>query len=117
MINTGKSESPTFRKDAHCPERRHAVVGVDPFNNNLQTKSETFSWLQKENNKTDDKFLLPNNSSSSTANDTHRLSSGDLVNSITVEDEGAKKVLVVDDDRVARQVLTKLLEQLGFQGM
>ncbi|EFC36502.1 3',5'-cyclic-nucleotide phosphodiesterase regA [Naegleria gruberi] len=115
MINTGKSESPTFRKDAHCPERRHAVVGVDPFNNNLQTKSETFSWLQKENNKTDDKFLLPNNSSSSTANDTHRLSSGDLVNSITVEDEGAKKVLVVDDDRVARQVLTKLLEQLGFQ--
>ena len=99
------TENATFSR-----ERRHAIVDiVNPYS--LPPKE----WIGKGHHNSES----VDESTENTNNDCAPgdVSVGDLTHSIDVEDEGIKKVLVVDDDRVARQVLTKLLQQLGFEGM
>ena len=47
----------------------------------------------------------------------HRGSVSDIMRSIEVEEEKEKHVLVVDDDNISRNVLSKMLERLNFKGI
>ncbi|KAF0975625.1 hypothetical protein FDP41_005619 [Naegleria fowleri] len=113
MITTKDSINNTSLDHQHHvpPRRRHAVVDIDPYNLHHKDASELItsaSWAS---------------TSPPTSNlqhdDTNKLESTQNppnLQSLDIDvDDKVNRVLVVDDDRVARQVLTKLLEQLGFE--
>ena len=78
------------------PRRRHAVIDIDPYKL-TDKKEDGFTTTTIDTTTEDKETTKPLDVSSE-------------------EKEEGGSVLVVDDDKVARQVLTKLLQQLGFEG-
>ncbi|KAG2373235.1 hypothetical protein C9374_012338 [Naegleria lovaniensis] len=106
------SSSNTSHDHHMPPRRRHAVVDIDPYNLHNKDASDLLSstsWASSS----------PPSSELQNDDDTNRLESSQHpanLQSFDIDvDDQVNRVLVVDDDKVARQVLAKLLEQLGFE--